>query len=163
MAKNGKRDDNKKTDECRDINTARAALLDFFGDNAISFSNQFLASMFGLVASSAIIQSIFVYLLDKEPLSGELTLLFLLPASLLFGGLSFMLRYTYQRFQYYSGLANNVATGIDGIMETAKLDDLYVRYDTKVFIKNQRDLERTYLNCELPESTPMFRKKEKDV
>lgn len=158
MAKNEKQSkENDEIERC-DMNAARAAFLDFYGDSALSFSNQFLASVFGLVASAAIIQSIFIYLSTEDPLSLELRLVFLLPSLLLFGGLSYMVRYTYKQFGIYSTLANNLASGEDGIRKTANLHKLYLRYDTKKFLSEKSELEKAYEICksELPKDTPMF-------
>jgi len=38
--------------------TGRSALLDFYGDRATSFASLFVASIFGLVATSAVIQAV---------------------------------------------------------------------------------------------------------
>jgi hypothetical protein len=98
MGQNEEVDNNEKNAPHCDVIAARAALLDYYGDSALSFSNQFIASIFGLVASSAIIQSVLVFLLSGSNLLDLEFLLFLAPSLLLFGGFSYMVSYTFNKF-----------------------------------------------------------------
>jgi hypothetical protein len=141
MGENEAADNNEKNAKRGEVIAARAALLDYYGDSALSFSNQFIASIFGLVASSAIIQSVLVFLLSKDiPLIIE-SEVFLFPSLLLFGGFSYMVNYTFNKFCYYSSLTSNLVTGKGGIYRKARLDELFVAYEEKVFLRDKDELE----------------------
>lgn len=132
----------KNADRC-DMISARAALLDYFGDSALSFSNQLIASIFGLVASCAIIQSVFGFLLSEDnPLIVE-SLVFFFLSLVLFGGFSYMVNYTFNKFTFYSSLTSNLTGGKGGIWEQARLNELYVLYSEKAFRRDKNSLENS--------------------
>ena len=122
--------------------------MDSYGDNAISFSNQFLASIFGIVAGSALVQQVLIYLLNSEAFSWELglqlSLVVLLPSGLLFAGLLYIARYTFKKFTNYSSLTSTVAGGKNGIYLTSRLDKLYFPVLLHDFEEQKTDLEKVY-------------------
>jgi len=123
--------------------------------------------LIGLITSAAIIQSLSIYLLNEKMLSLEsgvpslvVTVLFLVSSLSLFLGRAIMVRYTFSQFQFYSALADNVTTGKEGIIETARLSELDVYYRSEPFHKEKSKLEKAYKAClqegKLPEGTPMY-------
>ena len=139
----GKPSDNPTNEN---VIAARCALLDFWGDNAVSFASQFVASIFGLITMSALIHSVLIYLEDNN-LPDYALIAFFIFSFLLYLGLSYVARYTYIRFTNYSSLASNLAFFSKGLYETAKLQELTAWIYPENPDKTKKLLNEAYERC----------------
>ncbi len=103
-------------DDMSNTLTARSALLDFYGDRAVSFASLFVASIFGLVTVLAIAQAI-NYL---SPI-GWLRPVFLFIFSIFpYGVFAFVGYYNFKRFKFYADIAEKIGT--ESVWVHAKFD-----------------------------------------
>jgi hypothetical protein len=124
-----------------DAIAARAALLDFYGDYTVSFSSQFLASIFGLITACALINGVLCTLLNGS-INWFLITIFFIISLVAFLGFVVVSFYTYKRFSYYSDLASKLAEPFVCLRKAALLHEIPVdigssnRKETRANIKN---------------------------
>jgi hypothetical protein len=139
---------------------ARAALLDFYGDNAVSFASQFVASIFGLITISALIQAISLHLTESNS-DWSAKIIFLIPSLFLFLSLSYLARYIYGRFTNYASIASNLVTISNGTLEMAKVEQLYIFYPAEQYETSKEQIKQACNKCKsrLPEGTVLCTEK----
>jgi hypothetical protein len=107
---------------------ARSALLDFYGDRATSFVSLFIASIFGLVTISAIIQTMLFGMVGQETILSQffnnvklsLNSVIIIVSVFMYVTFVEVALYTYKRYTFYSDLADKLAKC--DLSSMAKLD-----------------------------------------
>lgn len=95
--------DKKVEDEFANTLMARSALLDFYGDRAVAFASLFVASVFGIVTTLAIILSI--PRIDAYPYLHP----FLIALSnIVFLSFAYTGYYTFKKFALYADIAHRI-------------------------------------------------------
>jgi hypothetical protein len=95
--------DEKVEDEFANTLTARSALLDFYGDRAVTFASLFVASVFGTVTTLAIILSI--PRIDAYPYLHPVLIVL---SNIVFLPFAFTGYYTFKKFALYADIAQGI-------------------------------------------------------
>jgi hypothetical protein len=144
---------------------ARAALLDFYGDQATSFASQFVASIFGLVTISAVILTMSQSLSQSisQNTNWLVIILFLILSLPLYLAFSYIAQYTYGRFTNYASLASHLVTVPGGLLERAHLEELETYYEKEHYEKTKELLKQASEECKphLPKGTILIREDRK--
>jgi len=99
------------------ILTARAGLLDFYSDRAVSFASLFLASIVGLVTVLTLVQVI-----GQSILEPSLAIIIALCASILvYSIFAYVSYYTFTSFTNYADIADKLATDLENYAEGKEL------------------------------------------
>jgi len=122
----------KTKSDCSDmanVMAARAALLDLYGDRATSFVSLFLASIFGLVTISAIVQTMLFSMVEQVSsqtwyLQLSPNFFFIAVSMILFVVFVVVALYTYNRYTFYSDLSDKLTRS--EMRSQAELDSLSV-------------------------------------
>jgi len=103
--------------------TARSALLDFYSDRAVAFASFFVASIFGLVTTLALIQRIEIEKGNLGNLSAcWLDLAAIVGSLVAYVFFAYAVQYTFKRFAMYSSIADHLA--VKGLHEYAKGEEV---------------------------------------
>jgi hypothetical protein len=144
---------------------ARSALLDFYGDYSVSFSSQFVASIFGLAAASALINTALFNLLTTQTFSSVSLVLFVIISLFIFLGFLFAAYHTYTRFRFYAALASSIAGFPTCLRGEAKLHEIFAEstFETreKGLMKINAAFSKLKKECKVPEDIKPFRKDRK--
>ena len=132
-----------------DVISARTAFIDFYGNYAVSFSSQFVASIFGLITLCALVNVVMISI-DKQ--FNPLSVVVIIFSMLMFIGFTLAARHTYSRFKYYSDLASKLINNADCLLNVAQLGETKTYFKVRDNEKKIRELEETYL--ELKEKLP---------
>ncbi len=139
-----------------DVIAARAALLDFYGDYSVSFSSQFVASIFGLITASALINSVLASIRTQFAVSSRFDLFSAVVIGfslIVFFGFASAAVYTYRRFKFYADLASKLVRVPNCLRYAAQMNkvkvDINVQNKEKDILKVEEDFCR--LNQSLPE------------
>lgn len=132
--------------------TARSALLDFYGNRAVSHASLFIASIFGLVTVLAIAQALDYVSLAKldQVLPVELYLISIVP----YGVFAYVGHRTFNRFKFYARMADEIQ---NSIARFAKPEE--IKFD--VFISGKRtptNLDKESSRVAGKESSSIFRR-----
>lgn len=117
---------NPENDTSKKI-AARSALLDFYSNRAVSFGGFFLASLFGLLTMSTLVQGI-------KFGEAKITTLFVLLSLIPFLIFALIGYYSLRQFRYYANIANKIEGGAGGtetLRYYAELGELIEAEDTK--------------------------------
>jgi len=148
---------NNSSDKSENTVAARAALLDFYGDQTALFASQFVASIFGLVTISAVILTL-SQSLSVNP-NWYLVGVFVILSLTLYLFFSYAAQYTYRRFTLYASLASHLVVVKNGLLAEAKLDKLETYYKKEAYEKDKEKINKVceYLESHLPEGTSLCR------
>jgi hypothetical protein len=103
--------------------SAKAALLDFYGNRAVSFASLFIASIFGLVTMVALFQAIGASGFSSgEPIRWSLNFMALLVSGLAYVAFSYAAYYTFSMFSNYASVADVLVR--ESLHQAAKSENL---------------------------------------
>lgn len=139
--KEGERNPTDNNDP-ENIIAARAALLDLYGDRATAFVSLFIASIFGLVTISAIVQAMLFSMVDEEAALSQflyfklsLNAFFIFLSAVLYIAFVGVALYTYKRYTFYADWSDKLTRY--EICESAKLGYLSIPLSKKIFNEKQ--------------------------
>ena len=145
---------------------ARSAILDFYGDYSVSFSNQFIASIFGFITACALINAVLTNLLMPSQVNPTSIGFFLIISLSIFVGFIFAAIHTYTRFTFYADLASQLKGFPVCLRLVAKLEELTprIRYRKREEgIKEINDIySRLKKECNFSDDAKPFEKEGKE-
>jgi hypothetical protein len=124
----GEADTKQERGKCNmfDELSARSALLQFYGQRAVSFASLFIASIFGLITWLAIARGIEV--------KGACYLIFMVLSSIVYIVFAYASRHTFRRFVYYANIASKLATESKGsVKDYANFEGMDFEIGEKVY------------------------------